>query len=154
VNWPHVLRYPSLDSALSPWRIQGDPVVTLPASPPLEGLVETDWAPMTFTYSVQLTGRDWVTYEKGEPICMIVPQRRGEIEQFQPVLTSITNNPELAEADKPDGDCFALVRDSCTARGAAEQVRAEGLGHLACESLPDTPGRSRWAATARSGPAI
>jgi hypothetical protein len=28
---------------------------------------------------------------------MIVPQRRGEIEQFQPVLTSITNNPELAE---------------------------------------------------------
>jgi hypothetical protein len=38
-----------------------------------------------------------VTYEKGEPICMIVPQRRGEIEQFQPVLTSITNKPELAE---------------------------------------------------------
>ena len=41
---------------------------------------------------------EWVTFERDEPICMIVPVRRGEIERFAPVIKSITDNPELAAA--------------------------------------------------------
>ena len=66
---------------------------------PLEGLVETDWSPMTFTMNWKLTGvGQWVTFGVDDPICMIVPQKRGEIEQFHPVIKPITDNPELAAA--------------------------------------------------------
>jgi hypothetical protein len=36
-----------------------------------------------------------VTFAKGEPICMVIPQRRGEIEQVRPVIGSIADSPDL-----------------------------------------------------------
>lgn len=52
---------------------------------PLEGLVETDWTVATFTMNWKLTRPGLaVRFEKDEPICMIVPQRRGELEGFRP----------------------------------------------------------------------
>jgi hypothetical protein len=72
---------------------------------PLEGLVETDWTPATFTMNWKMTRPDnWVTFEKGEPICMIVPQRRGELEEFMPEIRSIKDQPELAAAHKAWGE--------------------------------------------------
>jgi hypothetical protein len=51
---------------------------------PLEGIVETDWAVATFTMNWKITRVDLpVVFELGEPICMIVPQRRAELESFQ-----------------------------------------------------------------------
>jgi hypothetical protein len=51
---------------------------------PLEGLVETDWSPATFTMNWKLTRPHFpVVFEEDEPICMIVPQRRGELEAFR-----------------------------------------------------------------------
>ena len=45
---------------------------------PLEGLVETDWSVATFTMNWKLTtpGLE-VRFEPDDPICMLVPQRRG-----------------------------------------------------------------------------
>jgi hypothetical protein len=65
---------------------------------PLEGIVETDWAVATFTMNWKLT-RPWapVVFEKGEPICMLLPQRRGELERFAPTRRSLDDNPELAD---------------------------------------------------------
>ena len=49
---------------------------------PLEGLVQTDWAVATATMNWKITRPDkWITFEAGEPVCMVVPQARefGEI---------------------------------------------------------------------------
>jgi hypothetical protein len=64
---------------------------------PLEGMVETDWTCATFTMNWQVTrpGVE-ITFEPGEPICMIVPQRRRELEAFQPRILDIEAEPELA----------------------------------------------------------
>ena len=53
----------------------------------LEGIVETDWSPMTFTMNWKITIPDYpVHFRKGEPFCMIAPQKRGELEQFDPQI--------------------------------------------------------------------
>jgi hypothetical protein len=56
----------------------------------LEGVVETDWCPATFTVNWQLTRKHQpVLFEQGEPIAMLVPQRRGELESFRPALRTL-----------------------------------------------------------------
>jgi hypothetical protein len=67
----------------------------------LEGLVETDWSPATFTMNWQFTRPDHtVRFEEGEPICCILPQRRGELEQFDPLVEEIDGVPQEAERYK------------------------------------------------------
>jgi len=62
----------------------------------LEGLVETDWAVATFTVNWKLTrpGKE-VRFEADDPICMLVPQRRGELETFHPMVSAIESAPEV-----------------------------------------------------------
>lgn len=56
----------------------------------LEGLVETDWATSTFTMNWKLTtAGQRVQFDVGEPICMIVPQRRSELEAFRPTMSTL-----------------------------------------------------------------
>jgi hypothetical protein len=64
---------------------------------PLEGVVETDWLPATFTMNWKLT-RPYhsVRFERGEPICMLVPIPRGLAEQLKPVYAPLNTNPELS----------------------------------------------------------
>lgn len=65
----------------------------------LEGIVETDWSVATFTMNWQLTRPDLpVVFDAGEPICMVVPQRRGELEAFWPEIRDIQDDPALASA--------------------------------------------------------
>jgi Family of unknown function (DUF6065) len=62
----------------------------------LEGLVETDWAVATFTMNWKLTRpRLPVRFEPGDPVCMLVPQRREELESFQPRLGSLRSDSGL-----------------------------------------------------------
>jgi hypothetical protein len=63
---------------------------------PLEGIVETDWASASFSMSWKLTRKLWpVRFEVDEPICMIVPQRRAELEEFAPELRRIESDEDL-----------------------------------------------------------
>jgi len=64
---------------------------------PLEGVVETDWLSATFTMNWKLT-RPYhaVRFERGEPICMIVPVPRGLAETLEPVYVPLDANAELA----------------------------------------------------------
>lgn len=57
---------------------------------PLDGLVETDWAVATFSVNWRFT-RPFhkVKFERDEPICAIVPQRRGELEEFVPEIRNL-----------------------------------------------------------------
>jgi hypothetical protein len=62
----------------------------------LEGVVETDWAVASFTMNWKFTRPDVaVTFERDEPFCMLVPQRRGEIESFRATSRPLSSNAEL-----------------------------------------------------------
>ena len=59
---------------------------------PLEGIVETDWASSGFSINWKFTRQLMpVRFEVDEPICMIVPQRRGELEEFAPEFRPISS---------------------------------------------------------------
>jgi len=65
---------------------------------PLDGIVETDWTTASFTMNWQLTRpQHAVTWKKGEPIAMLVPVRRGELESFEPELRGLYDDPEIAK---------------------------------------------------------
>ena len=62
----------------------------------LEGLIETDWAPYSFTMNWKFTRkRHKVSFEEGEPICRIVPYPRHYIRKFDPVVRNINENSGL-----------------------------------------------------------
>jgi len=66
---------------------------------PLEGLVETDWGEIAFTMNWQMTrANHTVFFEEGEPIAMIVPQRRNETERFRPAIRDLASDPKLHAA--------------------------------------------------------
>jgi hypothetical protein len=63
---------------------------------PLEGTVETDWASASFSMSWKFTRKLMpVRFEVDEPICMIVPQRRAELEEFAPEVRPIESDEDL-----------------------------------------------------------
>jgi len=63
---------------------------------PLEGIIETDWAPFTFTMNWQFTRKRLkVTFEKDEPICTVIPYPRHYIGKFEPNRQSLNANPQL-----------------------------------------------------------
>ena len=73
----------------------------------LEGLVETDWAFANFTMNWKLTRAGHpVAFEAGEPFCMIVPQRRGELESFRTEIRDIASD----EQTKAEFDLFSEGR--------------------------------------------
>jgi hypothetical protein len=63
---------------------------------PLEGLIETDWAPFTFTMNWQFTRkRHKVTFEQGEPICALLPYPRHYAQKFEPAVRNLNENAKL-----------------------------------------------------------
>lgn len=65
---------------------------------PLEGIVETDWTTATFTMNWQLLQPHRpITFCRGEPIAMLVPMRRGELESLEPELRGIYDDKEVAQ---------------------------------------------------------
>jgi hypothetical protein len=64
----------------------------------LEGIVETDWTPATFTMNWKLTRPGYlVRFEKGEPFCMLVPVPRGLAESLTPARLPLQREPELEQ---------------------------------------------------------
>jgi hypothetical protein len=96
---------------------------------PLEGVVETDWASASFSMSWKLTRKLIpVRFEVDEPICMIVPQRRGELEEFAPELRRVESDEDL----QGKYEFFRRSRDAAkqieqvTRVNAGEQVEWQG----------------------------
>lgn len=66
---------------------------------PLTGIVETDWAPFTFTMNWKFTRNDTqIAFESGEPFCMIFPVRRGLVEEVETDMRPIESNEGLFAA--------------------------------------------------------
>lgn len=63
---------------------------------PLTGLVETDWAPYSFTMNWMFTrAYTPVSFEKDEPICHVFPMERGKLEAIEPSMALLSEAPEL-----------------------------------------------------------
>jgi hypothetical protein len=61
----------------------------------LEGVVETDWSNSTFTMNWRFTRPlEWVSFQEGEPICMLVPIPRGLTESLVPEVHLLANQPD------------------------------------------------------------
>jgi Family of unknown function (DUF6065) len=89
---------------------------------PLEGIVETDWASQSFSMSWKLTRKLMpVRFEVDEPICMIVPQRRAELEEFAPELRRIESDEDLQRKHE------SFLRSRSVAK-QAEQVARVAAG--------------------------
>jgi hypothetical protein len=89
---PYLFRTPP---GVNLW-VKGPSNLVKDGAQPLEGIVETDWLPATFTMNWKLTRANYpVRFVRGEPICMVVPVPRGFAESFEPVLIPLSSNAEL-----------------------------------------------------------
>ena len=62
----------------------------------LEGVIETDWAPFTFTMNWQFTRkRQKVRFEADEPIACVVPYPRHYLRKFDAQQKSLSAEPRL-----------------------------------------------------------
>ena len=88
---------------------------------PLEGIVETDWASASFSMNWKITRKLMpVRFEVDEPICMIVPQRRADLEGFAPELRRIESDEDLQRKH----ELFLRSRDEEGRARAAAKVAA------------------------------
>jgi hypothetical protein len=65
----------------------------------LTGIIETDWAPYTFTMNWKFTRAGVpVHFHKGEPYCFFFPVPRALNEAVEPVLARLSDHPDLEQA--------------------------------------------------------
>ncbi|MDE8652199.1 DUF6065 family protein [Novosphingobium album (ex Liu et al. 2023)] len=76
--------------------VSGPPNSFKDGAAPLAGVIETDWAPYTFTMNWKLTRPDHrVRFEKDEPFAHFFPIGRNDIEGVEPRFVPIEEEPEL-----------------------------------------------------------
>lgn len=76
---------------------------------PLTAIVESDWSPYTFTMNWKFTRpMSTITFEQGEPFCMIYPIKKNDIENVEPIFSSIEENEDLCREYK----AFAEKREA------------------------------------------
>jgi hypothetical protein len=68
---------------------------------PLTGIVETSWLPYPFTMNWRFTAPGAVSFEAGEPLCMIMPVRHADIDACEPEIKALKDEPAL-EAEVRD----------------------------------------------------
>ena len=65
----------------------------------LTGVIETDWAPYTFTMNWMFTRADTpVRFDEGEPFCRLFPVARGALEAVTPQIRRLSEAPDLETA--------------------------------------------------------
>jgi hypothetical protein len=62
---------------------------------PLTGIVESDWLPFPFTMNWHFTRPGMISFRKDEPFCFIMPVPHASVDQFEPVVKSIDDEPAL-----------------------------------------------------------
>ncbi|TVQ61562.1 MAG: hypothetical protein EA379_06035 [Phycisphaerales bacterium] len=75
---------------------RGAPNEPKPHCAPLEGLVETDWSPSTFTMNWMITTPHAdVEFRVGDPLCFLQPVRAELFESCEPETRDLASDPEL-----------------------------------------------------------
>jgi hypothetical protein len=61
----------------------------------LTGVVETFWLPFPFTMNYRFTRPGFASFKKDEPFALILPIPHEAIDECQPIIKSIADDPEL-----------------------------------------------------------
>ncbi len=80
---------------------------------PLEAIVETDWLPFSFTYNFKFMSPGEVIFKKGDPLFSFFPIERAEIEQYNPVFSSINDDEDFKKE-------YEAYRDSRTQKAETD----------------------------------
>lgn len=78
--------------------VRGAPNTIKDGIAPLEGLVETDWLPFTFTMNWRMTRPGTVYFKKGEPFCFIQPVPHAALDQIEPKIRGFGDHAKLKES--------------------------------------------------------
>jgi hypothetical protein len=72
--------------------VGGSPNTAKDGLAPLNGIIETDWSPYSFTMNWRFLRRNHtVSFRKGEPICFLFPVQRAVLEQVRPRFAPMTD---------------------------------------------------------------
>ena len=91
---------------------------------PLEGIIETDWLPFSFTMNWQFTRAGRITFEKDEPFCFITPISYRALERVTPEIIPLANAPEVAAEFK----AYSEARESFNAKLLENEPAAAAQG--------------------------
>lgn len=79
--------------------VSGPPNRQKDAIQALGGIIETDWAPYTFTMNWRFTrAEQWIRFEENEPIAFFFPVERGSVERFKPRIERLEDHKDLCAA--------------------------------------------------------
>lgn len=88
--------------------VRGVPNLVANGIQPLDGVVETDWLPFTFTYNFKFIKPGKIKFEKDQPLFSFFPVERGYVEEFNTSVSDIKDYPEF----KKEYDMYANHRMS------------------------------------------
>ncbi|WP_368859006.1 DUF6065 family protein [Mycolicibacterium neoaurum] len=75
---------------------RGAPNFAVSNAHPLEGIIETDWTPATFTMNWRiLESGATCTFMQGDPLCFVQPTNLAMLEDMEPHLDAIESDPGL-----------------------------------------------------------
>jgi hypothetical protein len=90
---------------------------------PLSGIVESDWAPSTFTMNWKFTRKlTPIAFERHEPFCMIFPVKRGLIEEIEPEIRAIDADKEVHEAYRAWAESRRAFNEGLKVPGSGAQA--------------------------------
>jgi hypothetical protein len=78
--------------------VRGPPNAIKDGIAALEGLVETDWLPFTFTMNWRFTRPTTVHFHAGEAFCFITPVPHALMDEIQPEICDFADDPALKAA--------------------------------------------------------
>lgn len=65
---------------------------------PLTGVIETDWAPYSFTMNWKITRPNhWISFKEGDVFCNVMPVKRDLLQTIEPELSRLESDPILHE---------------------------------------------------------
>jgi hypothetical protein len=103
--------------------VSGPPNVAKDGVAPLGGVIETDWAPYTFTMNWRFTRpQQRVRFEADEPFCFLFPLPRNLLDEVVPRIAPIDEHPEL----KRQFEQWSRSRDRFQAHVAAHPPATPG----------------------------
>lgn len=89
---------------------------------PLTGVVETDWLPYSFTMNWTFTRVGVpIRFEEGEPFCQIFPVHGDLIEQVEPEVRDLADEPELSRSYQGWRESRAAFNAGLTVADSAER---------------------------------
>jgi hypothetical protein len=117
---------------------------------PLSGVIETDWAPYSFTMNWRFTRPDhWISFEEGEPFCFVYPVQRGPLEAMQPEIRHMASDPDLHadfrkwSEERRDFTDRLMVKNSSEARMRWQKRYYRGLTMQNESGVPDHQAKLR-----------